>query len=157
MKYDVGGADEDDVMNRKMNKPFLVLGLVWFAMLGSSLLAQTESAADKCAAIRGESPDPDEIRAIAASNGRVTGMVACCGSAHQPVNAHYRDVLQEGGSYVRYEYQGILPQTEFHIVRVQYYEGNAYEIVGPKGQSRLVGLPVLSPDRRRVFASSLDL
>jgi hypothetical protein len=67
------------------------------------------------------------------------------------------DNFVESGDHVQYQYEGVLTNTEFHIVAVFFYEGGAYELIGPKGRTHLTASPILSPDRQRIVAGSRDL
>jgi hypothetical protein len=119
-------------------------------------MAQTLPS-DKCVASPAGVPDQDEIRAIAASDGRVSRS-SCVLRFHTPAGDRvFQDDLREGGGYVRYLYKGTLTPKEFFVVLVQFYEGEAYEVVGPHGVARIAGKPLLSPNSNRFLASSLDL
>lgn len=69
------------------------------------------------------------------------------------------DDRTEGDRYVRHFYQGFLPEIGQHLVRVGFYEGGAWLLVGAAeaDQTILVGAPVVSPDRSRFAATSVDL
>jgi hypothetical protein len=55
-------------------------------------------------------------------------------------------------------YRGTLPQG-YDLVEVRYYERREYLVIDGTGLRKryLVGEPVVSPDRQRVVATSLDL
>lgn len=66
--------------------------------------------------------------------------------------------LSEDAEHLAYIYRGGLPHG-FDLVEVRYYERREYLIIDRTGlqKQHLVGEPVLSPDRERVVATSLDL
>jgi hypothetical protein len=132
-----------------------VICLAWFAALTAPLAQPLQR--EQCQGIGDATPDPDEARAIAVSGNRVARDGCVLRVRTNTGEQTFNDDLREGGHYVRYLYQGRLPRTDFDIVRVQFYEGSAYQLIGPRGWSRLVGAPVLSPDGRRVIAASRDL
>jgi len=106
-----------------------------------------------------DSPRPSvEARAIFASNGKASrdGCALTIQAGRNRVRL-VDDLREQGSTYIRYQYNGALSNTEFHVVVIFFYEGTAYELVGPNGNARLVGFPLLSPDGHRVLSSSKDL
>jgi hypothetical protein len=59
--------------------------------------------------------------------------------------------------FVQYYYDGLLQGTTFHGVVVQLYESGEYELIGPRGHARSLGRPTVSPDRKRILATSAAL
>ena len=66
--------------------------------------------------------------------------------------------LSEDAQHLGYRYRGVLPHG-YDLVEVRHYERRDYLSVDRTGLQKhtLVGEPVLSPDRERVVATSLDL
>jgi hypothetical protein len=115
--------------------------------------AAVSSIVETCKSAR----NPSEATAIQRANGKASRDGCTLIVRAGDNEARLIDDLREGGSYVRYEYRSVLPDTEFHVVAIFFYEGTAFEIVGPRGKARLAGAPVVSPDHRRVLSVSKDL
>jgi hypothetical protein len=65
----------------------------------------------------------------------------------------------EGAAFIRYRYHGFVEALDSHLVMVSFYEGGAYVLVSAQTghQTHVLAPPVLSPDRKRFVAASLDL
>ncbi len=66
---------------------------------------------------------------------------------------------REGGDFVRYRYRGLLPGIAQHLVQMDFYEGGGWLLVDTvtTEQTRVLGPPVVAPDRSRFVATSVDL
>jgi hypothetical protein len=66
---------------------------------------------------------------------------------------------REGGDFVRYRYRALLPEIAQHLVRMDFYEGGGWLLVDAvtAEQTRVLGPPVVAPDRGRFVATSVDL
>jgi hypothetical protein len=145
---------------RLMDRPIFVLaiGLTLVQALRATPQTTGQSTAEACVEGRSDSDRAKEALAISKANGQVSreGCVLRIRTAGDDRKlTDEPDELRD--TFVRYEYEGILPGTEFHVVVAQLYESRAFEFVGPKGGARLIGPPKLSTDRRRVLATSRDL
>jgi hypothetical protein len=102
--------------------------------------------------------DAAEARALDETGGRVV-REGCTLRFWTPLGEHaLTSNLSEDAQHRGYVYRGVLPH-EYDLVEVRYYERRQYLIMDRTGrhQRYLVGEPVVSPDRRRVVATSLDL
>ncbi|HEX2095340.1 MAG TPA: hypothetical protein VHG28_23290, partial [Longimicrobiaceae bacterium] len=65
----------------------------------------------------------------------------------------------EGERYVRYRYREYLEEIGYHLVEVGFYEGGGFVLVSAAtgDETHLHGSPVVSPDRARFVAVSVDL
>jgi len=70
-----------------------------------------------------------------------------------------RDSTPDTPTGVWHSYRAYLPSIGYHVVEVQYYEGSTYLLVnGTSGKKTFSnGLPVVSPDNRRIAAGNVDL
>jgi hypothetical protein len=70
-----------------------------------------------------------------------------------------RDSVSDTATGVRHSYRAYLPSIGYHVVEVQYYEGGTYLLVnGVSGKTAFSnGVPVVSPDNRRLAAANVDL
>ena len=66
---------------------------------------------------------------------------------------------REGGDFVRYRYRALLPEIAQHLVQMDFYEGGGWLLVDAvtAEQTRVLGPPVVAPDRSRFVATSVDL
>ena len=64
-----------------------------------------------------------------------------------------------GDSTMSYSYYDIVPALDAYVLHVQYYEGDAWLLVSRKtgARTKLSGLPVVCPDKRRFVTGSYDL
>jgi hypothetical protein len=104
--------------------------------------------------------DADETRALAASNGeaeRHGDTLRIRGTGK--VSAVLADDTTEGGEYRLLRYDGRIPGTLFHGVRVGYHEGRSYLLVHERTakQVRADARPVPSPTGRWLASASFDL
>ena len=67
----------------------------------------------------------------------------------------FADDTSEGGNAVRYSFQAYVPDLGYYLVRQTYYEGAAEGLVNERSGrlTTLDGLPVFSPNRKRVVAA----
>ena len=58
-----------------------------------------------------------------------------------------------------YSYYDVVPALDAYVLHAQYYEGDAWLLVSSKNgaQTKISGLPVVSPDKRRFITGSYDL
>jgi len=70
-----------------------------------------------------------------------------------------RDSAPDMPTGVWYTYRTHLPSIRYHVVEVHYYEGGTYLLVNGRSGKKTFsnGLPVVSPDNRRVAAGNVDL
>jgi len=102
--------------------------------------------------------DAAEARTLDETGGRVV-REGCTLRFRTPGGEHaLTSNLSEDAEHLGYVYRGVLPH-EYDLVEVRYYERRQYLIIDRTGrhQRHLVGEPVVSPDQRRVVATSLDL
>lgn len=104
--------------------------------------------------------DADETRALAAANGeaeRRGDTLRIIGTGK--VSALLVDDTTEGDGYRLLRYDGRLPGTLLHGVRVGYYEGRSYLLVHERTakQVRVDARPVPSPTGRWLATASFDL
>ena len=104
--------------------------------------------------------DADESRALAASSGeaeRFGDTLRIAGTGK--VSALLVDDTTEGDSYRLLRYDGRVPGTLFHGVRVGYYEGRSYLLVHERTarQVPVDARPVPSPTGRWLATASFDL
>ena len=104
--------------------------------------------------------DADETRALAAAHGEAerrgdTLRIAGSGT----ISALLVDDTTGGEDYRSLRYDGRIPGTLFHGVRVGYFEGRAYLLVHERTgkQVRLDARPMPSPSARWLATSSFDL
>jgi len=69
------------------------------------------------------------------------------------------DSLSDNPRGVWYAYREYMPSINYHLIALQYYEGGTYLLVnGRTGKTTFSnGLPVVSPDARRLAAGNVDL
>lgn len=69
------------------------------------------------------------------------------------------DDATEGDRFVRHRYLGPLPGIGQHLVRMDFYEGGGWLLVGAATADRtyVSGPPVVAPDRGRFVTASVDL
>ena len=67
----------------------------------------------------------------------------------------FADDTSEGGNTVRYSFQAYVPDLGYYLVHQAYYEGAAEGLVNERSGhlTTLDGLPVFSPNRKRVVAA----
>lgn len=102
--------------------------------------------------------DAEEARALDATGGRVV-RDGCTLRFRTPRGEHtLTSNLTENAEHVGYLYRGALPH-DYDLVEIRHYERREYLLIDKTGLHRtyLVGEPVVSPDRRRVVATSFDL
>ena len=100
----------------------------------------------------------EEARSIAETGGRVTrdGCALKFHGSNNEVVLTSRPCNCD--AVVMYRYLHAIPEIQFDIVEISYWEGNGYMIISPIGtQRQIIGPPVLSPDQRRLLATSIDL
>jgi hypothetical protein len=68
-------------------------------------------------------------------------------------------LADDGVRHVAHRYQGRVEPLRASLLRVQFFEGGAYVLVGDAtgDETRLIGPPLVSPDGTRFAALSLDL
>jgi len=133
---------------------------VLYASVSSSQNIDAEPPAETTCTqtLQARHSDAAEARALDETGGRVV-REGCTLRFRTPRGEHaLTGNLSEDAEHLRYVYRGVLPH-EYDLVEVRYYERRQYLIIDRTGrhQRHLVGEPVVSPDRRRVVATSLDL
>ncbi|MCU0623105.1 MAG: hypothetical protein MUF53_04485 [Gemmatimonadaceae bacterium] len=75
------------------------------------------------------------------------------------VSRRFVDSLPDRPDGEWFSYRGFLAQANHHVLHVQFYEGDGYLLVHTRtgATTPSVGLPVLSPDARRIAAANVDL
>lgn len=70
-----------------------------------------------------------------------------------------RDSAPDTPTGVWHSYRAYLPSISYHVVEVQFYEGGTYLLVNAtSGKTTFSnGLPIVSPDNRRIAAGNVDL
>lgn len=102
--------------------------------------------------------DSAEARTLAETGGRVV-REGCTLRFRTPDGDHtLTSNLSEDAEHLGYIYRGVLPHA-YDLIEVRHYERREYLIIDRSGRQKryLVGKPVVSPDRLRVVATSLDL
>ena len=140
----------------------LILMLVLTA-LGVPEPSWTQAVSENAPARAAPSPneqcyDREEAQTISQTDGRVTrdGCVLTFHGSMKEVTLTSSPC--DCDAVVMYRYLHVIPEIQFDVVEISYWEGNGYMIISPIGSQRqIIGPPVLSPDQHRLLATSIDL
>ena len=149
-------------MKHLMAECQLLILVLALTALGLSEPARAQAGSDNIAGaaplLDDQCDNSGEAQAIAETGGRVTrdGCVLKFHGSSNEVVLTSRPCNCDAA--VMYRYLHVIPEIQFDVVEISYWEGNGYMIISPIGSQRqIIGPPALSPDQHRLLATSIDL
>jgi hypothetical protein len=88
-----------------------------------------------------------------------TQLVIALANGEKKTYVDFPDEKNDGVEGKRYSFVQYYPEISYGLIAVQYYEGGTYYLVNLKnGKDKdIISSPVISPDRKRIAVSNVDL